>query len=91
MFVQLRGLLGKRDAALLVTERALGADQGGRYVLVVNEKNVVEYRPVKVGALHDRMRVIEEGLRPSDWVVVNGVLRARPGATVNPKRQKKGS
>ncbi len=91
MFVRLRGLLGKRDAALLVTERALGADQGGRYVLVVNEKNVVEYRPVKVGALHDRMRVIEEGLRPSDWVVVNGVLRARPGATVNPKRQKKGS
>ncbi|MEE8302808.1 MAG: efflux RND transporter periplasmic adaptor subunit [Candidatus Tectomicrobia bacterium] len=87
MFVRLRAPIAARDAALLVTERALGTDQSGHYVLVVNEKNVVEYRPIKVGALIDRMRVIDEGLQPGDWVVVNGLLRARPGATVTPKRQ----
>ena len=87
MFVRIRAPIDKREAALLVTERALGADQSGRYVLVVNEENVVEYRPVEVGASIDRMRVIEKGLQPDDWVVVKGLLRARAGATVNPKRQ----
>ncbi len=86
MFVRIRAPIGKWEAALLVTERALGADQSGRYVLVVNKENVVEYRPVEVGASIDRMRVIEKGLQPDDWVVVKGLLRARPGATVNPKR-----
>ncbi len=87
MFVRIRAPINQRQAALLVTERALGADQGGRYVLVVNEENVVEYRQVEVGASIDRMRVIMKGLQPDDWVVVKGLLRARPGATVNPERQ----
>ncbi len=87
MFVRIRAPIDQREAALLVAERALGAGQSGRYVLVVNEENVVEYRPVEVGASMDRMRVIEKGLQPEDWVVVKGLLRARPGATVNPERQ----
>ncbi|ETW98395.1 MAG: hypothetical protein ETSY2_42880 [Candidatus Entotheonella gemina] len=66
MFVRIRAPIAKREAALLVTERALGADQGGRYVLVVNGENVVEYRRVEIGAAMDHMRVIEKGLQPDD-------------------------
>ena len=89
MFVQIRAPINQQKSALLITERALGADQRGRYVLVVNADNVVEYRPVEVGASIDQMRVIEKGLNPDDWVVVKGILRARPGATVAPQRQEK--
>ena len=87
MFVRIRAPVAEREAALLITERAVGTDQSGHYVLVVNEQNVVAYRPVKIGARIDRLRVIEEGLEADDWVVVNGLLRARPGATVAPSRQ----
>ena len=89
MFVRIRAPIDKRENALLITEQALGADQRGRYVLVVNADNVVEYRSVEVGASMDQMRVIEKGLQPDDWVVVKGLLRARPGATVDPMHQDK--
>jgi RND family efflux transporter MFP subunit len=84
MFVRLRIPMAVRERALLVSERALGVDQGGRYLLVVNDQNVVEQRTVITGALVNGMRVIEEGLRPDDWVVVSGIQRARPGAKVTP-------
>ena len=87
MFVRIRTPIDQRKAALLVSEQALGADQRGRYVLVVNEQNIVEYRSVQVGAAIDGLRVIEKGLQPDDWVVVKGLLRARPGATVTPERE----
>ena len=89
LFVRLR-VPYDQQRALLVPDVAMGADQKGRFVLVVNDKNVVEYRSVKIGALQDGMRVIQEGLKPGDWVIVNGLLRARPGSTVNPQRQKPG-
>jgi RND family efflux transporter MFP subunit len=84
MFVRLRIPIDVREKALLVTEQALGVDQGGRYLLVVNDKDVVEQRPVKVGANVKGMRVIEEGLKAEDWVVLSGIQRARPGAKVTP-------
>jgi RND family efflux transporter MFP subunit len=84
LFVRVRVPVGQPHAALTVTERALGSDQGQRYLLVVNDKNVVEYRPVKVGTLHDGARVILAGLKPDDWVIVNGIQRVRPGVTVKP-------
>jgi RND family efflux transporter MFP subunit len=84
MFVRLRIPIDIREKALLVSERALGVDQGGRYLLVVNDKDVVEQRPVKVGANVNGMRVIEEGLKADEWVVVSGIQRARPGAKVTP-------
>jgi RND family efflux transporter MFP subunit len=87
MFARIRLPVEKRLGALLITERALSSDQGGRYVLVVNGKNLVERRPVKTGATVDGMRVITQGLKPDDWVVVKGLLRARPGLTVKPVRQ----
>jgi RND family efflux transporter MFP subunit len=87
MFVRLRIPIDVREQALLVSERALGVDQGGRYLLVVNDQDVVEQRPVKVGAGVNGMRVIEEGLAPEDWVVVSGIQRARPGAKVTPVKE----
>jgi RND family efflux transporter MFP subunit len=65
MFVRVRVRLGKPEPRLLVEQRALGSDQRGDFVLVVNEKNVVEYRPVELGATSDGMRVIEKGLGPN--------------------------
>jgi RND family efflux transporter MFP subunit len=85
LFVRLRVPLEERQDALLVPERALGADQGGRFVLVVNKEAVVERRGVTLGAAEGSLRVIEAGLEPHDLVVVNGLQRARPGAKVNPK------
>jgi len=86
LFVRLRLPVAERENALLVTERALGLDQGGRYLLVVNNENKVEQRHVKIGALRDGMRVIEDGLKPEDSVVVKGIQRAIPGAKVTPQR-----
>ncbi len=86
MFVRVRLPIAERENALLVTERALGLDQGGRYLLVVNNENKVEQRYVKIGALRDGMRVIKDGLKPEDWVVVKGIQRAIPGAKVTPQQ-----
>lgn len=75
------------NSALLVPEAALLSDQRGRYALVVNEKDEVEARRVTIGTLDGTMRVVEEGLKPDDRVVVLGVLKARPGSKVTPKTQ----
>jgi RND family efflux transporter MFP subunit len=72
--------------ALQITERAVGTDQSLRFVYVVNDKNVVERRDVKLGRMSDGLQVIPEGLKPEDWVIVNGIQRVRDGATVEPKR-----
>ena len=84
LFVRVRIPIGREEQAMLVSQRALGADQGGRFVLVVGSEDVVEQRYVKVGPEIDGMAVIESGLRPDDRVVVKGVQRARPGAKVTP-------
>lgn len=86
LFVRVRVPLESRPNALLVPERALGADQVGPFLLVVDPKNVVERRAVKLGPVVDGLRVIEENLAPTDLVVINGVQRARPGSKVTPKQ-----
>lgn len=73
--------------AMLVPEAALLSDQQGRFALVVNQKDEVEMRRVKIGTLDGTMRVVEEGLKPEDRVIVLGVLKARPGSKVTPKTQ----
>ena len=85
LFVRVRTPFGAPHQALLVGERAIGTDQRQKYLLTVNKEDVVEYRRVKVGRLLDGMRVIESGLSPDDLVIVNGLQRARPGSTVQPK------
>jgi RND family efflux transporter MFP subunit len=73
--------------ALLIPDVALGADQGGRYVLVVNKDNVVEQRKVVTGPKVGELRAIDGGLKPDDRVIVSGLLRAIPGQKVDPQLQ----
>jgi hypothetical protein len=66
---------------------ALGSDQGGRYVLVVGNDNLVEQRKVTIGPKVGDLRAIDSGLRPDDRVIVAGILRAIPGQKVDPQLQ----
>ena len=88
LFARIRIPQPQQQEALLVPENALGRDQRGTYVLVTNSENVVEYRLLEIGALVDGgLRIVEEGLRPEEWVIVNGIQRARPGAKVAPEQK----
>jgi RND family efflux transporter MFP subunit len=87
-FLRVRVPFDKQDNALLVPNVSLGSDQSGRYLLVVNGDNVVEQRKVQTGQLDGDLRVIEDGLKPDDKVVIAGLLRAIPGQKVDPKLQK---
>ena len=82
LFARVRLPLGEQQKTLAVAERAIGTDQGQKYVLVVNAKNEVDYRPVTLGKLEGRLRVIKEGVKPGDRVIVNGMQRVRPGTPV---------
>ncbi|TRW91199.1 efflux RND transporter periplasmic adaptor subunit [Candidatus Methylobacter oryzae] len=88
LFARVRVLvLNSEKMALLVPETAIGYDQLGSYLLVVNDNNVVERRPVKLGVKEQDQQVIEEGVSDRDWVIVTGLLHAIPGNTVNPVRK----
>jgi RND family efflux transporter MFP subunit len=84
-FVRVRVPGGVRKDAVLVDERAIGTDLGGKYVLVVVGDNIVKHRRVTLGQLEEGMRVIEEGLGPDERYIVTGLQRARPGLPVTPK------
>ena len=71
----------------LVPQVAVGSDQTGRYVLVVNADNVVEQRKVQLGQTDGELQVVESGLKPEDRVVVSGILDAIPGQKVDPQLQ----
>jgi RND family efflux transporter MFP subunit len=71
--------------ALLLPDEAILSDQARKIVMVVDGEGKVSPRPVVLGDLHRGLRVIKQGLSPDDQVVVNGVQRARPGATVTPQ------
>jgi RND family efflux transporter MFP subunit len=79
---QVQLVVGERRKALLVDEKALGADQGARFLLVVGREDTVEYRPVSVGSRIGPYRVIEQGLEPGERIVVTGLMRVRPGMPV---------
>lgn len=83
-FVRVRIPLGAPQDALMVPESALGSDQGGRYLLVVDKDNVVQQRPVELGQREGTLRVIEKGVAAGDRVIVSGLLRAIPGQKVEP-------
>jgi RND family efflux transporter MFP subunit len=87
-FVRVRVPFGEQKNALLVPDTALGADQAGRYLLVVNGDNVVEQRNVQIGQLDGGLRLIETGLKGDDRIVIDGLLRAIPGQKVDPQLQK---
>ena len=84
-FARVRVPIGQAHRALLVTDRAIDTDQGQKILYVVNKKNEVVSRPVRLGALHDGLREIADGLKPGERVIVNGLQQVRPGVTVEPK------
>jgi RND family efflux transporter MFP subunit len=84
MFVRVRVLTSGPHKALLVPETAVGREQGGAFVLVVTDKNVVERRPVKLGPQDAEVRVVKEGLTPEDRVVFD-TRQSKPGLKVKTK------
>jgi RND family efflux transporter MFP subunit len=85
LFVRIRVPIGFPHRALLISDRAIDTDQGQKIVYVLDRENKVVSRPVRLGALHDGLRVIEDGLTTSDRVIVAGLQQVRPGVTVEPK------
>lgn len=73
------------NKALLINEKAVGNDQSRKFVYVVANDNKIEYRPVTLGPMVDGMRVVRSGLKAGEKVVVNGLQRVRPGASVTPE------
>jgi multidrug efflux system membrane fusion protein len=86
LFARMQLVSPKRLRAALVDDRAIGTDLGKRFVFVVDEHGVVQYRPVATGRLVDGLRVVTSGLAAGDVVIVNGVQRVRPGVTVGQTR-----
>jgi RND family efflux transporter MFP subunit len=76
---------GPGQERFLVPDIAMGSDQGGRYLLVLGADNTIEQRKITAGQTVGTMRVILDGLKPDDRVVVDGLLRAIPGQKVDPK------
>ncbi|MCC7084227.1 MAG: efflux RND transporter periplasmic adaptor subunit [Pirellulales bacterium] len=85
MYARLRVPVSHKQNALLVPDRALSVDQSGQYLLVVGEGDKVEYRQVQVGSQQSGLREVEGKVGPQDRVIVEGLLRARPGSKVVPK------
>jgi RND family efflux transporter MFP subunit len=80
-------LLGSGEySAILIEDRAVNTDQSQKYVFLLGANNQIEYRKVKLGRVIDGLRVVREGLKAGDVIVVNGAQRVHPGVTVNPQK-----
>lgn len=86
MFARVRFPLGPPKDRLVVPAAAVLSDQRGRYVLVVGADNIVEHRAVTLGPQLGALVAVEAGLKADEWIVVNGVQKARPRAPVEPER-----
>jgi RND family efflux transporter MFP subunit len=82
LFARIQLPAAEAHDTVLVADRAVGTDQDRRYVYVLDREDKVQYRLVKLGPLHDGLRVVREGLAASDRVVVVGLQRVRPGVQV---------
>lgn len=86
MFCRVRLPIGPPRSGLLISERAVGTDQGLKFVYVVDSENKAQYRRVELGSAQpDGLRVVESGLQPEDKVVVSGIQLVRPGEPVAPE------
>jgi len=84
LFARVRVPVGAPAPTLLVSERAVETDQGQKFVLVVGSDRVASYRTVTLGGTVEGKRIVKDGLRPGDRVIVNGLQRVRPGMQVDP-------
>ncbi|MGG6897385.1 MULTISPECIES: efflux RND transporter periplasmic adaptor subunit [Rhizobium] len=88
-FVRVRMGQPKAENRIVIDDRAVGTDQDKKFVFVVDGENKVNYRQVQLGSLVDGQRVIENGLKAGEKIVVNGLQRIRPGAVVAPQLAEK--
>ena len=86
MFVRVRLPIGQPHPAILVKDDAIGSDQGLKFVYVVNAKNEVERHRISTGAIQENgLRVVAEGLKPTDWVVIDGLQQLNQNMPIEPK------
>jgi membrane fusion protein, multidrug efflux system len=84
-FVRVRIASSPKYDALLVADRAIGADQDQSFVYVVDSKNIARLRHITTGQLADGLRVVKSGLQPDDVVIINGIIKVRPDSSVKPQ------
>ena len=84
LYVRVRVPIGKPRKNLLIDEKAVNSNQREKFLWVVDKDNIARYRTVKIGGLHDGMRVIESGIEPDDVIIVKGLQRVRANAPVVP-------
>jgi len=84
MFARVRLIGTPPHDALMLPDEAIGTDQARRFVYVVDQGNIARYREVKLGPIVDGLRIVREGLAPTDRVIVNGLQRVRVGSPVTP-------
>jgi RND family efflux transporter MFP subunit len=87
LFARVRLPASQEYPAVLISEEAIGTDQNQKFVLTLTETNTAAYRPVKLGPQHEGKRVVREGLKPGEQIVVTsgGMARVRPGMPVTPQ------
>lgn len=83
MFVRVQIPTSESFDAVMISEEAIASDQGRKYVYVIGADSKAERRPVTLGQLSDGLRIIREGLKPEENVVINGIIRVRPGIVVS--------
>lgn len=88
MFIRMQIPTSPEKDGLLITDRAVGSDQGQKFVYVLLADNKVDRRPVTLGPVIDGLRVVVQGLKPDDQVIINGVMKVRPGSQVKPEQGK---
>ena len=86
LFARIRLQGGEVQNGCLAKDEAVVTDLNQKYVFVLGKNNTLAYRPVKLGPMAEGLRVVREGLHEGDVIVVNGLLRVRPGATVTPRK-----
>ena len=86
LFARVRLVGTEQHAVTLIQDQAIGTDQDRKFVLILKPDSSVEYRPVSTGRLVDGLRVVNTGLKPGEDVVINGLMRIRPGMKVLAKR-----
>lgn len=84
-FVRVQLGQARAEQQLVINERAVGTDQNKKFVFVVDDDAKAAWREVSLGAAHDGLRVVNAGLKPGERIIVNGLQRVRPGATVAPE------
>lgn len=84
LFVTIRLLGSAEYQGVLIPDQAIGKDQSNTFVLVIDESNIANYRPITLGPIIDGLRVVRSGLQAGENIVIEGLQRVRPGQPVTP-------